>query len=125
MESTNNNLPALKQVFNSYASLVDQALKRGLFQQTTQVLICHYDLESLKKIIDEQSKQQGGVNSVDSGKGGSVSGTAGETVQKRTRKKQSAKGPAEQQAAGPEPGQPAGSIGNNGVVQLNIPTEFP
>ncbi len=123
MESTNNNLPALKQVFNSYASLVGEALKKGLFQTTTQVLICHYDLETLKKIIDEQSKQQGGVNSVDRGTGGAAPGTAGEAVQKATRKR-NGKRSAEQQP-GPEQGQPAGSIGSNGVVQTSIPTEFP
>ena len=121
MESTNNNLPALKQVFNSYASLVGEALKKGLFQTTTQVLICHYDLETLKKIIDEQPKQQGGVNSVDSGTGGAAIRTAGEAVQKATRKKQ-AKRYAEQQP-GPEQGKPAGSIGDNGVVQTEFPTE--
>ena len=107
MQSTNNNLPnRLAVIYANYSEFVKQGLKRGLFTETIQVLAVHTDLEELKKIINEQSKQQSGVNNLDSGAEPATTGANSKTVQKKTRQRKKA---AE---TGPEPGpgakQPAG-----------------
>ena len=106
MQSTNNNLPnRLAVIYANYSEFVKQGLKRGLFTETIQVLAVHTDLEELKKIINEQSKQQSGVNNLDSGAEPATIGANSKTVQKKTRQRKKA---AE---TGPEPGPGANEPG--------------
>ena len=112
MESTNNNLSSrIAIVLNNYSLFVKEGLRRGLFTETAQVIVVHNDLEELKKIINEQSKQQSGVNNLDSGAEPTTTGANSKTVQKKTRQRKKTEkqpGPGTEQP-GPGAEQPAGT----------------
>lgn len=97
----------LEVIYQSYSTLVKQALIKGLFTDTNQVIICHNDLAVLKKVIDE-SEQQTGKDPLDSGNGATTVRKNRKTIPKK-----------ETKATEGSEGQ--GSAVTNGVTQLSIP----
>ena len=91
--TTTNHETRLKEVYATFDALIKRGLKVGLFQDTAQVILCHNSLDAIRQIIDEQSKQQGGSNYMDSGKVPSTAGANSKTVPKerQTRKRAAAK----------------------------------
>lgn len=116
MQSTNNNLAdRLKVVLTNYGAFVKEGLRRGLFQTTEQVLIVHTDLEELKRIINEQSKQQSGADNLDSGKKSATAGANSTDIQPKKRQRKIKEG--QQPAAGGD--QPGPGAGEPEPVELN------
>lgn len=109
--TTTNHETKLKEVYNTFDSLIKRGLKVGLFQDTAQVIVCHNSLDAIRQIINEQSKQQGGSNYMDSGKILATTGKDSETIQaKRKGRKQRLADAAKASSGQSGSGQPGAEI---------------